>query len=293
MVRLCMTQSMVSAIHYCSRNTVEDWPCEHFEGEPSLQDPKQGQPISHGQVIALSQCLKRHFELRSGQSSNVKSEPLTHDLDGLLRGSRVYIEPPKPKPEPVSLMLENSLVILTRAQTSEYKTLMARLREEEEARAYERMMNPTPQPATFNQHFPASSGANLFPASSLKEIDEEVTYSDINRQVALIINVLVSIIACSVAIWMAARHWSTPLRLGLSMGGSGVVGIAEVVVYAGYIRRVKEAKELEKKKPEIKEIIETWVIDPNEKTSPINTGNYKSEVTPLRKRVPKEKSEVS
>ena len=106
MVRLSMTQSMVSAIQYCSRNTVEDWPLEHFEGEPSLQDPKQGRPISHGQVIALSQCLRKHFESRSGQSSRIQPELLTHDLDGLLRGSRVYIEPPKPKPEPVSLMLE-------------------------------------------------------------------------------------------------------------------------------------------------------------------------------------------
>ena len=73
------------------------------------------------------------------------------------------------------------------------------------------------------------------------------------------------------------------------MGGSGVVGIAEVVVYAGYIRRVKEAKEIEKKKPEIKEIIETWVIDPKEKASSIDTGSHKSEATPLRKRVPNKK----
>lgn len=136
---------------------------------------------------------------------------------------------------------------------------MARLREEEETRAYERMMNPPPQWETFSQRFPNASHAPLFPDVSIPE-EDEVTYADINRQMALIINVLVSIIACSVAIWMAASHWSTPTRLGLSMGGSGVVGIAEVVVYAGYIRRVKEAKEKEKKKPEVKEIVQTWVI---------------------------------
>ena len=133
---------------------------------------------------------------------------------------------------------------------------MARLREEEEAREYERMMNPLPPKETFSQRFP---NAHLFPNVAIPE-EDEVTYADINRQMALIINVLVSIIACSVAIWMAASHWSTPTRLGLSMGGSGVVGVAEVVVYAGYIRRVKEAKEREKNKVEIKEIVETWVI---------------------------------
>ena len=45
------------------------------------------------------------------------------------------------------------------------------------------------------------------------------------------------------------------------MTGSGVVAIAEVVIYGGYVRRVKEAKQREKKKPEIKKILESWVID--------------------------------
>ena len=159
---------------------------------------------------------------------------------------------------------------------------MARLREEEEARAYERMMNPPSQPEAFSHLFSASSKARLFPTTASKEEDDEITYADINRQVALIINVLVSIIACSIAIWMAARHWSTPLRLGLSMGGSGVVGVAEVVVYAGYLRRVKEAKEKEKSRPEVKEITETWVIDKKEKNEPI--AAKAKLISPLRKR---------
>ena len=166
---------------------------------------------------------------------------------------------------------------------------MAALREEEEALAYERMMNPPAQPETFSQRFPSSSYNQLFPAgASLKEDDSEVSYAEINRQMALIINVLISIIACSVAIWMAARHWSTPQRLGLSMGGSGVVGIAEVVVYSGYLRRVKEAKEKEKKKPEIKEIIGTWVIDSNkEKKGEGKAISSPSEIGSLRRRMAK------
>lgn len=137
---------------------------------------------------------------------------------------------------------------------------MARLRREEEERAYERMINPPLPVGTFSQRFP-SPQADLFPTSQ-EDIGEEdeISYADINRQMALIINILISIVACSVAIWLAARHWSTPSRLGLSMGGSGAVAVAEAVVYAGYIRRLKEAKGKGKKEVEIKEVIKSWVI---------------------------------
>lgn len=138
---------------------------------------------------------------------------------------------------------------------------MARLRREEEDRAYERMINPPLPTETFSQRFPNSPHAALFPAAQADiGEDDEVSYADINRQMALIINILISIVACSVAIWLAARHWSTPTRLGLSMGGSGVIGIAEVVVYAGYLRRIKEAREKGKRDVEIKEVIKTFVI---------------------------------
>jgi hypothetical protein len=57
--------------------------------EPSLRDPKPGNPISHGQIIDLSKQLKSH-----------NLSPFT--LDGLLRGSNVYVAPLPPKPEQVS-----------------------------------------------------------------------------------------------------------------------------------------------------------------------------------------------
>ena len=145
---------------------------------------------------------------------------------------------------------------------------MARLRRDEEARAYERMVNPPLRSETFAQRFPSSQHAHLFPTTE-KDIgdDDEVTYADINRQMALIINILISIVACSAALWLAARHWSTPSRLGLSMGGSTMIAVAEVVVYAGYLKRVKEAKAKGKKQVEVKEIIKTWIIG-SEKEGP-------------------------
>lgn len=143
---------------------------------------------------------------------------------------------------------------------------MARLRRDEEARAYERMINPPPLTETFADRYPSTMNAKLFPARTQADIDEdeEFTYADINRQVTLIINILVSIVACSVAIWIAASHWSTPRRLGLSMGGSCMIGVGEVVVYSGYLRRLKEARRRGQKQVEIKEVIKTWVIGGNE-----------------------------
>lgn len=138
---------------------------------------------------------------------------------------------------------------------------MRRLRQEEEARAYERMINPPPPRETFADRFASGPSPALF-TTTQKELDEddEIAYADINRQLTLIINILVSIVACSVAIWMASRHWSTPSRLGFSMCGSILVGVGEIVVYAGYIQRIKDAREKSKKQKEVKKIISTWVI---------------------------------
>lgn len=151
---------------------------------------------------------------------------------------------------------------------------MARLRREEEARTYDRMTNPPPPAESFSQRFPMSSAAHAFGsnhhptarADPFVETDE-VTYADVDRQMAVVFNVLVSIIACAGAIWVVARWWSTPARLALSLSGSFLVGVAEVVVYSGYVRRVAEAKGKEKAKVEIKEVVKTWVVGQEEQNS--------------------------
>lgn len=143
---------------------------------------------------------------------------------------------------------------------------MAKLRREEEERSYHRMTNPEPVMETFAQRFPLSSAAHAFASShqpigiSDPDDDDEVTYEDVNRQVTLILNVLVSIVACAGAIWVVAKWWSTPARLAVSLAGSLLVGVAEVVVYSGYIRRVREAKAKEKSIKEVKNVVNTWVV---------------------------------
>ena len=134
---------------------------------------------------------------------------------------------------------------------------MLKLRFDEEKRVYEKMLEPADgAPSAFQ-----SAGVDSTGSYASQEDDDDVTYSEVSRQLALIINILVSIVACSCAIWMASSHWSTPRRLGLSLVGSGLVAVAEVVVYAGYLGKVKAAKERSRKRKETKTVTKTWVID--------------------------------
>ncbi|KAL1595046.1 hypothetical protein SLS60_009732 [Paraconiothyrium brasiliense] len=264
-----MTATAVHALSRAGEVAPEEYAKLQRPDDPTLSNPKPGNPISHGQLIDLSKLLKKHAvqpftkdetatrredipTLGSQPSEKRPEEHVPAILDALLRNSTVYIAPPPPKKEPAP----------------EYKALMARLRAEEEARDYDRMLNPDPfaKTETFSQRFP--NVATPFSLSTpYDQVDEdELSYEEVHRQIILIINVLVSIVACAVFIWVAARHWSVPKRLGLSMGASGAVAIAEVVVYSGYVRRIAEAKKKEKKKPEIKKIVQSWVIDGSEKT---------------------------
>lgn len=142
---------------------------------------------------------------------------------------------------------------------------MARLRREEEERQYERMTHPPPAAETFSQLFPRAGTTAAFaevnrPASKNDLGDDDVTYEDAHRQLMLILNFVVSIAGVAATLWVLARWWSTPARLLLTMGGSILVGVAEVVVYSGYVWHLGEAKKKEKRVREVKEIVETWVV---------------------------------
>ena len=280
MVYLTMTPAIVRGLQQLQ---VSDQASQNnsVAAEPSLLNPTEGNPISHGQIIAISNALRR-FNIN--QRSLDVGHTASHHLNNLLLGARVYVEPPKAKNEPVALSRLRVMKHTESLQTSEYKALMARLRREEEDRAYERMINPPIPAESFSQRFPKSSQAKLFPAPQADTGEnDEVSYADINRQMTLIINILLSIVACSVAIWLVARQWSTPVRLGLSMGGSGMVGVAEVVVYAGYLRRIKEAREKGTKGIENRKIFKTWIIGgENGGASKDDLVTIKSELLPDR-----------
>ncbi|KAK1783264.1 endoplasmic reticulum-based factor for assembly of V-ATPase-domain-containing protein [Copromyces sp. CBS 386.78] len=214
------------------------------DDEPSLVDANIGAPISHGQIVHLWNLLKA-------------DEHREYTLEILLRGSRVYVPPPPPKPEP----------------SDEYKALMARLRRDEEERAYERMVNPAQPMETFSQMFPSSgSMARAFaeanrPTRKEDMGDDQVTYDEVHRQLMLIFNFMVTILGVAATLWILARWWSTPARMFLTMGGSIIAGVAEVALYSGYVWHLGQAKKKDKTFKEVKEVVQTWVVGSEEKES--------------------------
>jgi hypothetical protein len=173
-------------------------------------------------------------------------------------------------------------------QSNEYKALMARLRRAEEQRAYERMISPAPAAVTFSQHFPNTSIAKALFAEVNRPIreadmgDDEVTYNDVHRQLMLILNFVASILGVAATLWVLARWWSTPARLFLTMGGSILVGIAEVAVYSGYIWHLGEAKKKETKVKETREVMRTWVVGRDETDGRIPSDKERIDATESR-----------
>ncbi|KAI1865621.1 hypothetical protein JX265_007944 [Neoarthrinium moseri] len=243
-----MTTSIVEAVQQLEEldMTQESGPSAPHPATPpdesSLQDATVGNPISHGQIIDIWRRLKAE-----GHQN--------HSLEGLLRGATIYVPPPPPKPEP----------------SEEYKQLMARLRRDEEERSYERMLKASSTRETFAQRFPTApmSMADSFaeanrPSRQSDWGEDQISHGEVQKQVTLIVNFLVSIAGCAAAIWMVARWWSTTARLFLTLGGSIVVAIAEVAVYQAYSWRMAEGDKKQRDMKEVRQIVKTWVIGDDE-----------------------------
>lgn len=138
----------------------------------------------------------------------------------------------------------------------------------------------------------AHSFAEVNRPSKESDIGDDIEQGDIQKQITLIINFLVSVFGCGAALWLAARWWSVPARLFLSLGGSIVVAIAEVAVYSAYTWRMAEGEKSQKKIREVKEIVQTWVVGEEiEKEAirePVNLseiGDTEIDATNLRRRI--------
>lgn len=94
MVYLTMTPAMVSALETINRLKLK-LENDVIGSDCSLANPAIGNPIGHSEVIAISKLLEAH-------NSTLSEDSNSHSLDHLLRGSRIYTSPPKPKIEPVS-----------------------------------------------------------------------------------------------------------------------------------------------------------------------------------------------
>lgn len=95
MVRLTMTLEIVRALERLQNDGHIAELCE----DPPSNEPAVGKPISHEQIIAISKILKSTNENAQDEQN---AGYVSHHLDSLLRGSQIYIEPPKSKKEPVA-----------------------------------------------------------------------------------------------------------------------------------------------------------------------------------------------
>jgi hypothetical protein len=262
MVLLTMTPGIVRAVAEAKALSADEYEKLQQADEPTLAEPNVGNPISHSQLIDLSRLLKKHASSVAQESSETTQdvqEPTPTTLAALLANTTVYIPPPPPKP----------------TQTPEYHALMARLRAEQEALSYERMLHPPPTRESFSQRFPRAPEPFSIGSTQTTSEEDDLSYEEVHRQIILIINILISVVCVAVFIWVAARHWSVGSRLGLSMGGSLGIAVAEVAVYSGYVRKVREAKRAEKKKPEIHEIVKTWVLGDDDDGNECDTTGWK------------------
>ncbi|RMZ83349.1 hypothetical protein DV737_g1695, partial [Chaetothyriales sp. CBS 132003] len=137
-------------------------------------------------------------------------------LNTLLRGARPYIPPRAAKP----------------AKSPEYVALMARLRAEQEQREYRAMVAQRDR----GSGECADEKDDIYPS--------------------LVFNILLSVVMCSVAVFVVTRYWSSAgVRVLVSLGAGLVVGVAEVGVYAIYLRNVRVGREKERRKKEKKILI--------------------------------------
>ena len=140
---------------------------------------------------------------------------------------------------------------------------MERLRREEEARAYERMLNPPnlrfpSQPAAFDPY------AAVLKPSAADDVAEDTIAAMKNESdphLMVLLNILLTVFGTAAAVWFAARWWSVTARIFLSLGAAIFVAIADVVIYSVFVWRVKEGRgKVKKEEGEVRQVVKTWVV---------------------------------
>ena len=140
-------------------------------------------------------------------------------LNTLLHNARPYIAPPPSPPTP----------------SPEYLALKARLLAEQEQREYNRLI-PT-----------SAKKSPLFLAS--EDASDDISPS-------LVLNILLSIVLCAFVAFHVTRFWANDgLRVLTALGVGVFVGVAEVVVYAAYLKKRADARDKEGRKKERKFMI--------------------------------------
>lgn len=121
---------------------------------------------------------------------------------------------------------------------------MARLKEEQEQRTYANLISKHTKPDTLSFSTNTTNNGET-------STDEEDGISP-----SLVLNILLSVVMCAVAVFVMTRWWSNDgLRVLVSLGTAIVVGIAEVGVYAIYLHKLRSGRQRERTKKETKVVL--------------------------------------
>ncbi|KAK2779464.1 hypothetical protein FQN52_003765 [Onygenales sp. PD_12] len=237
MVLLTITPTIASALNSLPPSTRD---------ELSLP-PTDTCAISHAQLIALSRHLISNQPLtqQDNDATNGRSnepEITKYTLNTLLRGTTLYRPPPPPKPEP----------------TPEYLALKASLTAAAEASKYAALLNPSTHSHSYSHTRPYLSLAN-----SPSTITDADTDDDDTLTPSVVLNILLSTLFTGFAVYWALSNFripsfitftratapdypgavaSQPARVFLALIVALVVGVAEVGVYAAYLKKVEVAR---------------------------------------------------
>ncbi|KAK2809012.1 hypothetical protein FQN50_004286 [Emmonsiellopsis sp. PD_5] len=241
MVLLTITPTITSALNSLPPSTRD---------ELSLP-PTDTSTISHAQLIALSRHLISNQPLthQDNDASNTQSndspppEVTKYTLNTLLRGTTLYRPPPPPKPEP----------------TPEYLALKASLTAAAEASKYAALLNPSTHSNTHSYFSLTNPPSTLNPDPNPDNDDED----NDPLTPSVILNILLSTLFTGFAIYWALSNFripsfitfttatapdypgavaSQPARVFLALIVAVVVGVAEVGVYAAYLKKVEVAR---------------------------------------------------
>ncbi|PYI07262.1 hypothetical protein BO78DRAFT_341758 [Aspergillus sclerotiicarbonarius CBS 121057] len=222
-------------------------------------------PISHAQLIQIA----RYFWAQTSADTDTDTSK-SRSLDALLRGTKVYIPPPPKKPEP----------------SPEYLALKARLLAAAETDAYNRMTSSSLTPFTTTSSTPAPNSIFTSSTPTLSALHDKTSSSSDKREQedpltpSLVLNIFLSVLITGFSVYWALSSFRTPEMLietvagvwGGGGGGKGVseavkvlvslgaalgVGVAEVMIYAIYLRKIEVARGKERKMKERKVVVES------------------------------------
>lgn len=158
------------------------------------------------------------------------------------------------------------------AQSSEYLALKARLQAAAEEEAYKRLLSPPSTAPGPSPIFSPSAGP------SLNDADADADNDNDPLTPSLVLNIFLSVLLCGFSTFWALTNFQTPAFLSfarakpvtgtaaqavepafvlISIFAGLLVGVAEVAVYAAYLRKVRQARKKEKATKERKVVVGT------------------------------------